>query len=672
MVRRIWLCIVGIAIALESSFVLEAGEPTGPLIGFASKRTWVDTTGKHQIEGSMKSADAKAIQILKTDGKIVTVPLEKMSEKDKAFVEGFLAAEKALMKSGGDQGDNPFAGGVAADPSDLKMPKSPDRSPKGSSSSGDLSSASKGTLEKRNAITNGFKPFPITPSKAFWSVKPPLPFPDVTFEETVINTELPKPFFAGMSLVAAGKLGTVVASSYQQGNRGRDSQEFSKFVVINISTAEASAPIEFAQPWKIMTVSSDGKRIAAVRVEGFDKGNDVAIFSVTDGQLVPEFEFTAGGGAWDELHWAAFLPKNRLATISQKHNITFWDLANPSGPKALLRSSTGGSLSAELTAAGELIAMPMGKLIAVVDTNDGKLVGTINRDQPANDIAFSPDATMLAAFHPFTVTLYGLADGKEIRTIAVSDGNPGANIRWLGKHLMVGSILYDVERGVPLWTYENGSNAQASLGNYLISGFGGEKGSPVVVNRIPHDEALRSAKEIDPQTAYAIKPGTPISVQYDFGPTPQNYQAEIQKAVEEKIKTIGWKLEDSASIVIKIKMEQGKQQEAEYYTRHGPPFFAPPGFGPRPSGPSEKVSYQSWTHTLTIAASDKQLFHSSFVRGAPDNLQTKDGESTQAAVTRICQPTPSYFSGLSLPPYLLKPEFQGGLGKSKVSGEGLR
>jgi hypothetical protein len=649
---------------------LIAGEPSGPLVGFAINRTWSDKTGQFKIEGSMRSADAKAVQLLKSDGKIVTVPVDKLAAADKAFIDGFLAAEKALMgAAGSSESENPFAGGVAADPADLSAkPAMPSRSEANAAVPSDLPP---GTLQKRNAIVKGFKPLAIAPAREFWSTKPPIAFPQVTFEESVVETSLPKPFFAGMSVMAGGKLGTVVMNSYQQGKRGED---YSKFVVVNASTGDASEISEFKEPWKLVAISPDGSRIAAVRIEGFDKGNDLAIFNVSNGSLIPDFQFTAGGGSWDELQWVAFLPENRLVTISQKHTLTIWDLNNKFGAKALKSGPTGGASTAVVSAAGELMAMVVAKSIALVETSEGKLVGCINRDQEAKSLAFSPDGQQLAAYHPFNVSLYSLTDGKLLKTVAVGDSNPGTKITWVGKDLLVGQVLYDVERGVPMWTYESQSSAQTSLGSYLMSGFGGDTSSTLVVSRIPHDEVLRAANEIDPNTAYAIKPGDSVRVEYDFGPTPEKVQNEIRVAVEEKIQATGWKIDSSAPNVVAIKMNQGKQEEAEYFTRTGfgpVPFFGP-SFGPRPSGPSEKVTYQPWTHTLTITSGGKQTFISNRVHSAPQGLQTKDGESTQAAVSRICQPSAEFFKTVAIPPFLLKAEFQGGLGKTKITGRGLQ
>lgn len=513
----------------------------------------------------------------------------------------------------------------------------------------------------------------ITPAKAMWATEPPVGFPEVEFEDLILQTELRKPFFASFRMLAAGKSGTVVLNSYQQG-RG-NGENFANFVVASAASGDASPALELDQPWKLMAISPDASRIAAVRIEGFDKGNDVAIFRIASGQVVPEFQFTAGGGSWDELHWAAFLPGNRLATISQKHHLTFWDLDNKLGPRAVRRGSTGGALSAEISPAGELMMFPYGSSIAVIETTAGKLVGCITRDTPANHITLSPDGKTIAAFHPFNVTLYSTADGKEIRSIAVADSNPQTSLRWVGKYLFVGQVLYDVERGVPMWTYEGDPKTQVTLGNYVVAGFGGDNESTVGIFRVPHEGAVQAVAGIDPSQIYAIVPGDSVSLQYDIAAAPPNVQQEIRAAVESKLAAIGWKPGPRGANTMEIKLQQGEQAEAEYFTRTGfgpGPFFAPPGFGPRPSGPGEKVQYRPWTHSVVIRVGGNEVFTSQHVRSAPQSLQTRDGESTQAAVSRHCQPSPDYFKNMALPPHLLKKEYQGGLGKSKIDRNGLQ
>ncbi len=650
---------------------VDAGEPKGPLVGFAIKRTWSDKSGKFKIEGSMKSADAKVVQILKADSKVVDVPVDKLSESDHAFVQGFLAAEKALSMTQPNPDDddaNPFKGGV---PSNSPSTDRPGRLPPSESETIDreTESSAPGVIPKRKAGINGFKPLSIVPAREFWSVKTPRAFPEVSFDDAVIQTSLKKPFFAGLQVMGAGKVGTIILNSYQE---GKHREAFGRFVVVSATTSESSSVLEYPEPWRVLAMSPDGGRFAAVRVEGFDRGNDVAIFRVKDEKITPEFQFTAGGGSWDELSWAAFLPGNRFATISRKHDLTLWDLENKIGPKAIKRGSTGTAEKASITPAGELMAFAAGNAVAVLDTAEGKLVGCIKREEPVYNVAFSPNADMIATLGPFKITLFGMNDGKEIRTVPMSDSNPGAEMMWLGKHLLVGNVLYDVERGVPLWTYETQAS-KTVLGDFLLAGFGDDKGSSVSLFRIPHENAIKVAQDIDPATSYALRPGDSISVVYDFGSTPPGLQEKIREAVTAKMKTVGWKLNDSSDNVLTVKIEQGKSEEAEYFEQRGfGPVFHPFGFGGRPSGPSEKVTYTPWTHTMTLRSNGKQVFSNVYKIGAPQNLRDEKGVTTQSQVDSHCKPNPSYFTNAAIPPYMLKAEYQGGLGKSRIDASGLK
>jgi hypothetical protein len=201
-----------------------AGEPTGPLLGFAAQRTWSDETGRFKIDAKLQFATEAEVKLLKPDGRVVTVPVPKLCKSDQAFVDGFLKAEAAINtvnSIGGDATDNPFAGGEP-DSSSPAMSEA---------ESGTLEPLQNetGTLEKREAIVKGARPISITPAKEFWSLPTLRPFPETDFEDLIIETQIEKPFFASMRVMAAGKQGNVVLNAYQQGRGNREN--FGNFVL---------------------------------------------------------------------------------------------------------------------------------------------------------------------------------------------------------------------------------------------------------------------------------------------------------------------------------------------------------------------------------------------------------------------------------------------------------
>ncbi len=670
-----------------------AGEPTGQLAAFAKSRTWSDATGKFKIEGQLKFASADEVQLTQASGRTLKIAVEKLSTTDQQFVRLFLETEQMLGSAAGGAED-PFqvvedAASSAPTASFGSKPAMDAVDSRGlpADTPADTQAAVEGDVEAdaevdantdqalnfalRQPIVKGAKQIYAKLDKPFWSATPPRGFPAVKFDDMVIKTDLSKPFFAKMRVLSAGLAGVSVLGAYQQGRSGDGN--YSRFVLARAQDGFTSDVLELPAPWKLMAISADGTRVAVVRVEGFDKGNDVGIFRVTKTGLVPEFQFTAGGGSWDELHYVGFAAGNRLITISQKHTLVVWDLAHEKGPKAIFQGNSGGSLHAVLSPAGELMALPAGTSIAVIDTLSAKVVGLIARQTKASQISFSQDGSLLAAFEPFEVALYNLSDGTLARKLAVTEHRDDTPLNWVGKHLLVGPVVYDVERGLPLWTYEGNPTSRSTVGSYLVCGFGGEKSSSLTINQVPHEAVLAEAASIDPKTIYALRPGDAVMVDYRFNTTPAETQAAVRSVVEAKINKLGWKLSNDAPHKILIELEQGPSDTADYYTQTGGgPFLPHPMFGRAPSGPKETVTFTPWTHKITIMGSAGQIYQATHVRGAPDGLQTKEGESTQAAVTKYSQPSAGYFEHLPIPPHLLKPEFQGGLGKSKLNANGLQ
>jgi len=654
-------------IAIFLCYSLTAGEPTGALARFGASRTWTDSTGMFKIDGKMQSADDNGVELLKADGLVIKLPLDKLSTVDQAFVTQFLAAEKAAAAGP----SNPFAGGAPASPFAGGTPVSnrPEMNPP-PGAFGDAAESSPGVIRQARAIEAGVRTLNASPKQPFWKVTKPIALPDIELPAMTMGTPLKKEFFDSISVLAAGRAPLVVLNTYRQSRKAEENH--SSFLVMHAGKQVSSQVVRYDQPWKLMAIAPSGAMFAAVQVVGFDKGNELAIFKVEAGEIRPLFQFTAGGGSWDELSWVAFLPNNRLAAITQKHTLTIWDLANPVGPKALYRGSTGTASKAVMTPAGELLAFAVGKNIAVVDTSNGQMVGYLAREITPEEIAFSPDGRHLAVFHSFTVSLYNMEDGSELKSFAVSASNASGKFQWAGKYLMVGDVVYDVDREMPIWTYQR-PGAHTIHANLMVGGIGEKSGSTIVVQDIPHEDAIRAAQDVDPKAIYALVPGDRVRVTMNISDAPANVQQEIQATVKAKIAELGWIEANDANTLIEISLKRGEQDSVDYYTQRGfGPIFAPPGFGGRPSGPAEKVTFTPWTHSIAITSGGTALYNAGYTRSAPQNLQTKEGESTQATVSKYVQPDPKYFANVKIPPYLLKAEYRDGLGKSSLTARGLQ
>lgn len=644
------------AVLASCSLGVNAGSPTGTLAKYVENRSWSNDTGQFRIDGKMQSAEDNLVSIAKSDGRVIKVPLDKLSAKDQQFVNEFLAAEAKMNDPA-----NPFAGGEQANPFAGGEPAA------GMPANGASGTAS--GIPQKQAVVGGVRPISASPTPGLWDVKPPYPLPELNLHDSIVPLNITNPFASKLVIGAGGRGPKIILNNYRESHRAEENQ--SQFVVYDASTEQMSSVLKYDLPWRLMAVSPNGSMMAAVRVVGFDKGSDLALFKIEDNELKPMYWFTAGGGDWDELRWASFLPGNRLVTISQKQFVTIWDLSNPVGPKALYRGSTGGPLTATMSPAGELMIFPAGKSIAVVDTTSAKLVGWLERDTEADGIALSPDGRTLAAFHPYTVTLYSMETGAELKQFAVSESTVGHGFRWVGKYLMVGNVMYDTERELAIWNYQGLSGCDLVYGDFYIAGYGEKEQSTLTIFELPHAGALAAAQNVDPTAVFAMRPGDGVKVVFNMSGAPQQVQQDAQTAVQAKIDELGWVRLDNAVTVMEVTVQQGKQDSQDYYVRQGyGPFFAPPGFG-APTGPKETVTFTPWKHSLVVKVGGKQIFSTGYTSSAPHNLQLKENESAQSAVNRIVKPNGKSFQTMKVPPHLLKPEYQGGMGSSRFSKAGL-
>ncbi len=156
----VWLVIV----AATFLPLAAAGEPKGKLSKFAVTRTWKDATGKFSIEGQLRHADSSEVQLTQSNGKTVKIPVEKLSDGDKAFIEGFLKAEQTLGNENADP-DNPFK--ITGDKS------------KDAATANSNAATNKSEIKKVEPITKGSKQIVARMESAFWSAKAPRRFPSL-------------------------------------------------------------------------------------------------------------------------------------------------------------------------------------------------------------------------------------------------------------------------------------------------------------------------------------------------------------------------------------------------------------------------------------------------------------------------------------------------------------
>ncbi len=643
-----------LAICLQYSVFLVqliAGEPSGPLSGFAAAREWSDKAGKFRVQASLTYADKNEIQLKQNDGKRLRIHPSKLSDADQAFIKAFLSAESAMVAAPAGA-DNPFetVSGSAAS---------------GSVSPGESSSAEPSPENEEVPVRkfNDKRTMNITMdfSKPFWKAGPVAALRVPVGEDIVYKAPAPKDFHDTIDLKVAGGSPAAFVSVFRE---GRGSSGYSRLGMMDFRTAEALPIGEYTVPWRITAVTPDATRVALLKVEGWGTGSQLVIATISAGKLKPDFQFRAGGGG-DDLAWVAFLNNDRLVTISKHHVFSVWELKEN---RISYRGPCGDANGSTVGGRGELLAFPKQGRIAIVSGLNFKQVGLIALDRAAvPTVAFSPDGKFLAAYTPYAVDLFRLEDGQLDRSIVVNESNPSLSISWIGENVLLDNrLLVDCKRGIPLWTYRNGAHAKAAWAGQLFSLFPGEEGS-IVATRLPHPGAERAAEEITAERLYILRKGSEIELTTNLqGLEPANELAAAQ-AVRRKLHELGWKLVDNSDNQVHLELKEGDEQESEYGTSNSP---FPHPFS-RTSGPLEKVRYRPWIHTITVTIKGEEIFRTQQVVSSPYAMTVREGESTQQAVNRFVRPSVDFFRNVALPAEILRPEYRSGLGTSDITATGI-
>ena len=51
-------------------------------------RTWIDSTGKHRVKARLVEKSESQVTLKTTEGKVVTLPISKLSSRDKKYLDG--------------------------------------------------------------------------------------------------------------------------------------------------------------------------------------------------------------------------------------------------------------------------------------------------------------------------------------------------------------------------------------------------------------------------------------------------------------------------------------------------------------------------------------------------------------------------------------------------------
>lgn len=602
-------------------------------------RFWTDKSGKFKVKAKLSERVGDQVRLETEDGRLLTVPVAKLSEFDQEF-----------LKTAGNAEGNPFAGG--------EMIKKGDGA---SSSENSGSSTGSGNGMVLNTVTPdlnaGKKVFLI--SNGDWNVYPDPELISESFTPQPVahgDGGFEKPFFdkPGNFIISPDERVAAVSITNAFGGDRTAVQFFDLEKGKQLSSV--AVPIKEAS---LVGVIMDPPTFATTRKEWFKDKGRVDFWDGSDG-----LKHIIG---WEGKYKSARLVNDKqLLTIDDNGQAVVWDWRNA---KAQYYFDAVAHAIPAVSANQKLMAVVVKTGIMILEVSSGKSLGTLQTSDRVTMMAFSRDGSKLSTIQNGNLAIWDLSSGEVVDQYALNGISPhNPKMVWADdEHILInGTALVNYRLRVPVWTYTGASmplsGGRAGRFWYSVKTNGG--GVIIPVN-VPHQDVVQVGSQYDPEDFLVIKPGMKIAVKMNL-PFPQKDQQKIYDNLVSKLTTNGIEVDPSSSTVLNCFTEKGKTQTREYQNRGG---FGRP-FG---GGGTQKVTFTPTICYMQIANGSDVLWKRAVSSGPGFMMFLQDGQTAQQAANKQSKPSPSFYLSAQIPKiYAQLPGGKSSLGTSQLTENGMK
>ena len=170
---------------------------------------------------------------------------------------------------------------------------------------------------------------------------------------------------------------------------------------------------------------------------------------------------------------------------------------------------------------------------------------------------------------------------------------------------------------------------------------------------LPPPEAVAAIADIDQENMLALRPNDQISIDVQIPKDPILTRA-VHEALSLGLTQAGMQVAENQPLQLVATLSHGKTEQVTYQS-----FDAI-------NRERETVSVTDRVYKLEIQKNGVPIWDRTFTMSSPMHIRLQENESIREGVTRVMTPKKEYFQG-RLPTYVVKPEHQKPLGKSKLS-----
>jgi len=655
----------------------------------APLRTWTDRSGKFSVDARYTGTEDGKVALVKADGKKISVPLEKLSDEDKAYI-------KRLVN---EPPQNPFTVANEADAAPSGPP----------SKETDWHEAKE--IQRQNLASWTFVPG----SDAVSTLEPTAGNSATVKLGDLPQTESDGSILSRFSRDNAGHVkGIYPSSDNQRALIWRqesivDSKGYLELVDVSKNKSDGLTGLP---PSTIVVDADVDAGMVMYRPNELGPGSNEGLLTIArleNGTFTTIVQWTPygrnGSNAFKEIDEAWFLDKGHVLTLDRFEAFVVWSVPDL---KPLLRIPIGQvhQLVTGLSADRKLLAFGGWDTIYIFDLEAGKQVAALPYSGMLyGHLAFRADNARLAAMTSFGVNVWDLTSGKKTVDFNTPvQGSYDAALDWTGPFLLAGNqYLYDVDRRILLWEYyasmRISDNAKLHKSMLWIVPQDGFK-SVVLTNPVPHPSVVEFAKTLPPADELLVaKAGDAVSIEVEIDPRvqlsedvqkllkagamagrdqgnddekivmlkPRDEQSDlIRKALASSLQRAGYQVVDKSNMVVKAICKPESPRTVRI------------GMGGRSMLHPENVVERTITpHStyLEFSMNGKTLWKHGTLAKPIYNIYLEKGETLDDALRRYTQPNMLLFTHMTFGSCLARPgsaSENGAYGVSEISERGLK
>lgn len=612
-------------------------------------RTWTDAAGRFTVEAQLLKQTESAVQLRKSDGRTVTVPVNKLSKADQEYL-----AQRAKY-------ENPFESGEMEEAnSDEAATPTTTPKPAAGSKIGDAD-YKPGTLALPDhgqviLLSEGTPCQPLDADPA--ANIPKLDPGQVYLADTDAYDKVSE-------LVSLDTNSNLVAISVGRNLINRPDETYGKIFTGQLPKGPFKEVFNASESIRIFDHDpTSGRTLSVGGLDHSERGGELVVLAgVADDRPRELYRRSLPGagkpGFQPQVTYARWIAPD-TALVIVDHKLYCWNLDQAvliyRSEDHVIRSPTPPRLSP----GRRYLAIPTNKGFNLIGTSSGDdlgFVGTGNSLAPG--ISFHPDGHRIAYSWSNAWGVWDLTQARKING-GVSAEHLGDRLAgWIDSNWFMNELgnVIDTESQMLVWMYYASPIESRRIWNGSMSVVSKSQGLKILTLPIPEQRSLDAVKYLDRQQNLMITtPGTQVRIAVE---APQNVDIEeLAEALEVSIKRAGWEVNTNAKLTVAAKIGRGQPYDLEYHNRP----FRSPSFG----GESHKVQIHPFTASLEIREGNRVLWQRDTENRVPPMLFLKSGQTVQDAVKEFERPQPEFFSNLHIPPRIPREEFAKGLGASRM------